>query len=412
MLSARGWIVLGSGLFLWVAARMVGSPGLHIVAAGVTVLPVVAWTFVVLTRHKLGVTRRLSATKVPLGQRLTVDIDIENNASAPTSFVLVEDRVPSALGRPARLVLTGLPGRNDQRVRYEVACRSRGQHAIGPLTLSLQDPFGLTRIRLDYPGRDHVVVLPEVEALEQGLPSPFGAGSGRSLTRHLLPAGEEFYTMREYQLGDDLRRIHWKSVARRGRLMIRQDEAARRGVSVLFVDTRAGALGLSGEAGFERAVSAAASVGVLLARSGFTIRMATSQTKPVAMAEEQLLEKLAAISHTHSSSLSQALVPLRSVAGGDTTLVAVTAPPAPREIATLTRVGSAFGPKLAILVYPVEPATLPTEGQSQLEGKASVARQSLMRAGWEVVLLSPAGHLKDLWDTSRTRSLSLTGSSR
>src|SRR5438270_6790056 len=136
MLSARGWIVLGSGLFLWVAARMVGSPGLHIVAAGVTVLPVVAWTFVVLTRHKLGVTRRLSATKVPLGQRLTVDIDIENNASAPTSFVLVEDRVPSALGRPARLVLTGLPGRNDQRVRYEVACRSRGHYAIGPLTLS------------------------------------------------------------------------------------------------------------------------------------------------------------------------------------------------------------------------------------------------------------------------------------
>jgi uncharacterized protein (DUF58 family) len=415
MLSARGWIVLGSGLFLWIAARMVGSPSLHIVAVGVTVLPVIAWIFVMLTRHRMAVVRRLSATKVPLGQRLTVDLEIENTSNSTTSFVLVEDRVPASLGRAARLVLTGLPGRNSQHVRYDVTCRSRGHFAIGPLSLSLSDPFALTRVRLDFAGRDQVVVFPEVEDLQHGLPSPFGAGRGRSLTRHLLPSGEEFYTMREYQLGDDLRRIHWPSVARRNRLMIRQDEASRRGVAAVFLDTRAGALGLAGEAGFERAVSAAASVGALLSRSGFTVRLATSESRPIAMTEEQLLERLAAISHTHSSSFSQALVTLRSIAGGDSTLVVVTAPPGAKEIAALTRVGSAFGPKLAVLVYPIEPATLPTDNQGQLEGKATVARQSLLRAGWEVVVISPAQRLKDVWVQShaiKTSSQSPIGSSR
>ena len=146
--------------------------------------------------------------------------------------------------------------------------------------------------------------------------------------------------MREYQIGDDLRRIHWPSVARRNRLMIRQDEASKRGVAALFLDTRAGALGLSGEAGFERAVAAAASVGVLLSRSGFTVRLATAEAKPVPMQEEALLERLSAVSHVHSSSLAQSLVALRPLAGGDATLVAVTAPPGPKELASLTRIGS------------------------------------------------------------------------
>jgi hypothetical protein len=194
--------------------------------------------------------------------------------------------------------------------------------------------------------------------------------------------------------------------------MIRQDEAARRGTSVLFLDTRASALGLAGEAGFERAISAAASTGVLMSRSGFTVRLATAETRPTAMPEDRLLEHLAAVSHAHSSSLAQALVPLRSVAGVDSTLVAVTAPPGPKEIATLTRVGSAFGPKLAILVYPVEPGALPLGEGPQLEGRASVARQSLTRAGWEVVVLSPAEKLKDVWRTNRTRALAPIGSSR
>src|SRR2546430_7691680 len=118
MLSARGWIVLATGAFLWIAARLVGSPTLHMVAVGLVVVPVVSWIFVWWGRHRLTASRRLSAISVSLGAHLTVEVEVENHSATTTSFVLVQDAVPATLGRPARLVLTGLPGHNAQRVRY------------------------------------------------------------------------------------------------------------------------------------------------------------------------------------------------------------------------------------------------------------------------------------------------------
>src|SRR5919199_4476354 len=133
MLSARGGAVLGCGLFLWLAARMVGSQDLHIVAAGITILPLLAWAFVRWNRLNISVIRRLSTTKVSAGQQLSVEIEVENRSQISTSFLLVEDQLPPALGRPARLVLPGVHGRGVERVRYHVVCRNRGRYELGPL---------------------------------------------------------------------------------------------------------------------------------------------------------------------------------------------------------------------------------------------------------------------------------------
>src|SRR5439155_24991358 len=146
----------------------------------------------------------------------------------------------------------------------------RGRYFLGPITADLSDAFSLTRTRLEFDDRDELLVTPEVEPLATGPVSPFGAGIGLAATRHLFRTGEEFYTMREYQTGDDLRRLHWPSVARSGELMIRQDESSRRSSSLVFVDTREGALGATHGPAFERAISCAASVGVLLAGAGFS----------------------------------------------------------------------------------------------------------------------------------------------
>ena len=410
MLSTRGWIVLAAGVFLWIAARMVGSPTLHIVAVGFVVLPLVSWIFVWRGRHRLAAFRHVTSANVPVGGELAVDIEVENRSATTTSFVLVQDFVPIQLGRPARLVLTGLPGHNRQRVRYTLPCRVRGRYMIGPLTLTLADPFALTRITLTYDERHEVVVLPEVEDLDTGLPSPLGAGSGRSLSRLLLPSGEDFYTMREYQIGDDLRRIHWPSVARRGRLMIRQDEASRRGTAALFLDTRVGALGAAGDPAFERAVSVAASISVLLSRAGFSVRLVTGGSAAITLGRDRTLEELAGVRHDHVSTLAQMLTPMRAAAGADTTFVAVTAPPPANEIPLLTRAGGAFGPKLAVLIYPTDPALLPSASQAELEGRASVARLSLLRAGWDVIVLSPNRRLKDVWNESTPTSRSAIAS--
>ena len=412
MPSRRGLAVFGVGLGLWLSARMVGSPDLHIAAVGVCALPFVAALFTRWSRQHLSVARRLSATRVAPGERLTVDLEVENGSSAPTSFLLLEDRLPAALGPPGRLVLMGLPAHASQRVSYTLTCRSRGRYRLGPVTLHVADPFALTSVRVELPVHDDLVVHPEVEPLSGAFGSGPGSSGGQSAARRLHTTGEDFYTMREYQIGDDLRRIHWPSVARRGVLMIRQDESARRSLATVFLDTRAAALGQAGSPPFEKAVSAAASLGVLLSQGGASLRLATVQAGPRPVTEEAFLEALASVTHSPTRSLPSALMPLRSGALADSTLVVVTAPLLPSEIAPLTRVGAVFGPKVAVLVYPVDPQALPPERGKQLEGRAWLARLSLARGGWDVVVLSPAGRLQDLWHQETTQSRRATASSR
>jgi uncharacterized protein (DUF58 family) len=410
VLSPRGFLVLGAGLLLWIAARVAGSPTLHMVSVGLVVLPLVALLFARRGRHRVTVRRRLSEVRASPGQRVTVEIEVENQAAVATSFLLVEDRAPATLGRPAHLVLTGIPARAKQRVSYTIVPHARGRYVLGPLTVDVSDPFSLTRLRLEDDQRDELLVTPEVEQLSGGAVSPFGAGVGTSSSRALFRTGDEFYTMRQYQTGDDLRRLHWPSVARSGELMIRQDESSRRSTAVLFLDTRASSLGQAQSPGLERAVSALASVGVLLARSGFSLRLATEQMPVVPVPEDRLLEMLASIEHTHTRSLSPALGRLRAAAAADVSLVAVTAPPPSNELTALIRSGSAFGPKIAVLVYPTDPAPLPPDRQANLEGRASVARLSLSRAGWEVIVLSPSGRLRDVWQANLIRRPALSRS--
>lgn len=412
MPSARGVLVLCFGLGLWIAARLIGSPTIHIVAVGTCLLPAVTFLLARRAGQALDVRRRISDVRVRPGSRVEVELEIENRSPASTSFLLVEDRVPPSLGSSARLVLPGIPPRSRQRVTYTFIPRSRGRFSFGPLAIDATDAFGLTRRRQEYADRDELIVTPEIEDLGGPSGAAFGGSAGISRSRSLFRTGEDFYTMRAYQEGDDLRRIHWPSVARVGELMIRQDESSRRGNAVLFLDTRASAVGESYSPAFERCVSAAASIGVLLARSGFSIRYATAGTPLVPVGEDQLLDALAAVGHEHARALSPALTRLRSGASADATLVVVSAPPMPAELPALVRAGSAFGPKLAVLVYPVAPGSLPPERAATLEGRASQARLALARSGWDVYVLDPSSTLTDVWPTNEKRRSPASASSR
>jgi uncharacterized protein (DUF58 family) len=412
MPSGRGLVVFGAGLGMWLAARLLGSPALAVVGLGFAFLPFAAALFARWGRQRIVVTRRLSDVRVNPGTRVAVELSVENRSYAATSFLMIEDRLPATLGRPARLVLSGVPGRGVQRVHYTLVPQSRGRYGIGPLAVDISDPFALTRLRLEFDDRDELIVTPELEDLQSAPDSPFGSNVGLSRARNLFRTGEEFYTMRQYQQGDDLRRIHWPSVARSGDLMIRQDESSRRSNCLLFVDTRMGSIGQAHSPAFERAVSVAASIGVLMARSGFTLKVATADARPVPVTEEGFLDTLTGVTHSKARSVGPALSRLRTGSGADTTLIAVAAPPVPTELTSLIRTGAAFGPKLAVLVYPADPQTLPPERQAQLEGRASQARLSLSRSGWDVLVLPPSSRLKDLWHTTRVRPLAASGSSR
>jgi len=401
--SGRGVLVFAAGVAVWVAGRILGSTTLHMMAVGLVVLPFAAVALARWSRQRLRLRRRLGHTRVQPGQRVEVEIEVENRSSTPTSFLLLDDRLPAALGRSARLVIAAMGARDRQRVRYSLTPRRRGRFTLGPITVDLADPFALTRLRVEFDEREDLIVAPEIETLTGGPDSPFGLASGLALARHVFRTGDDFYTMRQFVEGDDLKRIHWPSVARSGHLMIRQDESTRRSTAVLFVDTRDSAVGQAHSPCFEKVVSAAASVGVLLLRYGFTLRLATTQLPPQRVTEEALLDALAGAGHHSTRALSGGLTRLRMAAASDATLVTVGAPPPPSELAQILRVGAMFGPKVAVLVHPTDPDTLPPDRRAQLEGRATQAWTSMTRSGWEVVLLPPSGRLREAWHASRTR---------
>jgi uncharacterized protein (DUF58 family) len=403
MLTPRGITVAVAGIVMWLVARFLGSPGLEVVAIGLAALPFVAGVYLRWSHKTITATRHLSESRVTPGTRVTVRLDIANPSPATTSFLLLEDRLPPALGRPARLVVTGVGGRGAQRVSYTVLPQLRGHFAIGPLTVDRTDAFGLSRRRVVVEGRDDLVVTPEIEDLRAPADAASASSVGAARSRQLLRSGEEYYTMRSYQEGDDLRRIHWPSVARTGTLMIRQDEASRRAGGLLYLDSREALLGPTGAPAFERAVSCAASIGALFARNGYALALGADETPVRTVTEERFLDDLAGLTHGRSRSLARTLTELRLQGSADTSLVFIGAPLAPQELPQLVRAGAAFGPKLAVLVHPLEPDDAPSNRRTQLESRATQSQLTLVRAGWDVVLLSPSTRLKERWHTPRAR---------
>jgi hypothetical protein len=247
--------------------------------------------------------------------------------------------------------------------------------------------------------RNELLVAPVVEELEGLPPALFGSGRGESHSRQVFRTGDELYAMRKYQTGDDLRRIHWPSVARTGELMIRQDEVARRASAILLVDSRNSLLGKAHTPAFEKAVSAAASVGRLLLERGFLLRLATPGEGLVVIDEARLMERLALIADSGSQSLRDDQV--RAAADPGTTLVVVGGVPWESGIAQLTRTGSGFGRRVAVLVHPADRSHLAVEEWRALEDRASAARLSLTRAGWDVSAVQPSGSLREIWRRAR-----------
>ena len=401
MLTPRGISVAVAGVAMWLAARFLGSPGLEIVAIGLALLPFIAGAYLRWSGQPVSVARHLSEARVPPGTRVTVRLDVSNPAPTSTSFLLLEDRLPPALGRPARLVVTGVGGRGTQRVSYSIVPQARGRYGIGPLTVDRTDAFGLSRNRVILEGREELLVTPEMEDLRAPSDAASGSNVGSARSRQLLRTGEEYFTMRGYQEGDDLRRIHWPSVARTGELMIRQDEASRRASGLIYVDSRESMLGPARGAAFERAVSCAASVGALFARNGFGLQLGADDTPIHAVSEEAFLDSLSGLTHGRGRTIARALTSLRIAGGGDTSLVFIGAPLPPQELPQLVRAGASFGQRLAILVHPMDLASAPVNRRSQLESRATQAHLTLIRAGWDCLVLSPTTRLRERWHTPR-----------
>src|SRR4029077_2312386 len=199
--------------------------------------------------------RREVKERLQVGVQGRVDVVVEATRNTPT--LTINDAFDGGR-RAARLLLAPLHTGEEARAAYRFPTDRRGRFEVGPLRATVSDPFGLVQRTRHVLGAEQVIVYPRVRDL---LPPPETGGldldRDQPQVRSRIEPSGEFHTLRDYAPGDDLRHVHWRSTARRGQLMMRQNEARRRTPVLVLLDVRPGA---HDRASFERAVEACASI--------------------------------------------------------------------------------------------------------------------------------------------------------
>jgi len=420
-LTTRGRSFLAAGLAAALCSVALGQRDLLRVGVLLAALPLVSAAVVARTRYRLASARRLEPARVPAGQESRVVVALDNVSRLPTGLMLVEDQVPYVLGARPRFVLDRVEPRGRREVAYPVRSEVRGRFPLGPLTIRLTDPFGMCELNRAFRGHDTLTVTPVVQPLPSVHLGGEWSGSGESRARSVAAAGEDDIATREYRHGDDLRRVHWRSTARYGELMVRREEQPWQSRGTLLLDTRALAHhGTGPGSSFEWAVSAAASIGVHLIRHGYAVRLITETGSSVSSAahdadlvggdfEGLLLDALAVVTPSDAVTLSGASQALRR-GGGDGLLVAVLGAVDPQQTSELARLRHGSTSGLAVLVDTMSWTTLTGRGRTAAHQAYDGSATLLEGSGWRVLRAHSADSLPLLWPQAArgARSVSLS----
>jgi uncharacterized protein (DUF58 family) len=276
-MTTRGRAFLAAGVTAAVCAIFLGQDELLRVGALLVLLPLVTAFFLGRARYRLGLVRSVTPSQVAAGQQARVQLDLTNDGKMPTGLLLLEDQVPYVLGTRPRFVIDRMGSKWHRNVGYVVRADVRGKYTVGPMTVRLSDPFGLVELNRSFQSTTPLVVTPRIHRLPLIPLSGAWTGSGDNRPRAFASGSAEDVTVREYRRGDDLRRVHWRSSAHAGQLMVRREEQPWQSRATVFLDNRSIAHRGSGAASsLEHAVSVAASVCVHLVQRGFLVRLVTA----------------------------------------------------------------------------------------------------------------------------------------
>jgi uncharacterized protein (DUF58 family) len=400
-LTTRGRCFLAAALASALAALILGEKDLLRVAVLLALLPLLAAGYVGRTRYKLACTRSLDPHRVPVGATARVVLRLQNLSRLPTGTMLLEDRLPYALGSRPRLVLERLGAHQASSVAYSVRADVRGRYEVGPLVVRLTDPFGLCELTRSFAAIDRLTVIPQVTQLPTIRLAGEYVGTGDSRARSVAVHGEDDAATREYRNGDDLRRVHWRSTARVGELMVRREEQPWESRATVVLDTRAVAhRGEGPTASFEWAVSAAASIAIHLRHGGYKLRMVTDAGVDVDAneidGEGAVLDHLAEVKLSQHGDIATLVERVRKRSDGGLVigLFGLLSPAESEVLAGLRANGTTC---IALFIDSTTWLNLPTAARDEAAHRHEAAALALLRTGWRVVPVSHGSRLPALW---------------
>ncbi|HEX5196730.1 MAG TPA: DUF58 domain-containing protein [Gaiellales bacterium] len=251
----KGTLVLAAGLYL--ASWGFGTHAMYPVAVGLLAAPVLAWLWVRLTARPTELRRRTGHRELVEGGRVVVEVEIRAEGGLlPARATLLEQM--GDLGSrelPLRQRGHALYG------RYTIDPAPRGRYTLAAAELRVDDPLGLAESRTQLARTDTLLVYPRVYELDGLFTDAGSAGGdeGRALLHRT--AGYDLHSIRDFQQGESLRRVHWRSTAKRRKLMVKElTELPRDESAVLLDGDRDSSVGAPGASSFDAQVRAAASL--------------------------------------------------------------------------------------------------------------------------------------------------------
>ncbi|MFK8912014.1 DUF58 domain-containing protein, partial [Streptomyces sp. YS-3] len=408
-LTTRGRSFLAAGIAAAVCAYVLGQEDLLRVGLLLAVLPLVCTTVLYRTRYRVAGSRRLAPARVPAGAEARVHLRVDNVSRLPTGLLMLQDRVPYVLGPRPRFVLDRVEAGGRREVSYRVRSDLRGRYPLGPLQLRLTDPFGMCELTRAFSAQDTLTVIPRTEPLPPVRLSGEAAGYGDGRHRSLALAGEDDVIPRLYRHGDDLRRVHWRSTARYGELMVRREEQPQRARCTVLLDTRDLAYAGAGpDSAFEWAVSGAASALVHMLERGYSVRLLTDTgssvpgegeggfagtTQDSSDAAGLMMDTLAVVDHSDGGGLSHAYDVLRG--GNEGLLVGFFGDLDEEQAAVAAKMRRRSGAAVAFVLD----SDLWTYGSPPPGGFGPAERtlRLLREAGWTALAVPPGASLAELW---------------
>src|SRR3954470_5437668 len=351
MITARGWTLLIGSAVLWLAGRLLGAVDLFVLGTGGAALVGLAMLLARLPGPRLDVRRELHPPRVYAGTESRVDLIVRNGGNRRTSVFALRDPFDGGR-RQARFMVSPLASGESARAAYRLPTERRGIYSLGPLEASVTDPFGLAARTDRVAGASELTVYPHIDSIA---PLPHTRGddplSGADHPTGVALSGEDFYALRAYEVGDDLRRVHWPSTARLDELMIRQNEMPWQSRVTVLLDVRRRAH--SGES-FEMAVSAAASIVAACWQRGSLVRLVTTDGVDSGYGSrhahiEAIMETLASVGPTRDDRLAAVLGSLTKPgnAGGLVALFTADAPS--KEVQNVARLQWRFASLTVVL---------------------------------------------------------------
>ena len=284
LITRRGYSILSS-LFVFISIAIISSEFIFLTISmfifSLFLVELLIFLFSIKELSLLKINRNISKSRLFIGDTLSSSIVIQNDGYRTIGLVKLSKDIPEechSLMKNQPYVINLIPG-DKKEIKYKLEARQMGRINLGRFELNLFDKFGLFYKTRVIDNENYISILPDIRTGRGIIDSSIQLGSLSSTTK-TDPLGSDYAGIREYNPGDDYRRISWKQMAKSSiqEPRIKQFDLDQR-IDVNLVILNSGSMndGSIGERKLDSVVQAAITISSVVENAGGSFKVIFSE---------------------------------------------------------------------------------------------------------------------------------------